>query len=320
MISLTPGANHQEYSELVELIPLRGTLGYSRTIFPIRKAVKKLDPDVLHGQSLTEGGFYATCSGHKVVVNTAWGSDIFVDARVFLKRQCIKYAIKHSELILGECDHIMNEVKKLVPRTDVRKVIFGIDTELFKPNPIKHNKFTFLSVRATGGVYNPLMIIQAFEKANLDAILMMQEPMADVFQVKDYVKSRPELEKKVVWYGQRAYSEMPKLYNSADVGISIPSSDSTSQAMMECMACGVPVVASDIPANREWIAPAENGVLVRLGDVSDLSMRMMMMYLAGEKLLVSLGQEARNTIRENADFNTEMRKAERVYKEVLMSK
>ena len=319
MISLTPRANHREYSEVIEVIPKRGVLGYSRTIFPIRKAVKKLNPDVVHGHSLTEGGFYASWSGHKVVVNTAWGSDIFVDARVFLKRQCIKYAIKHSEIILGECDHIMNEVKKLVPKADVRKVIFGIDTELFKPQPVKHDKFTLLSVRATGGVYSPMSIVQAFERAELDAILMMQEPMADGFHVREYVQSRPELEKKIVWYSRRVYSEMPKLYNSADVGISIPSSDSTSQAMMECMACGLPVLASDIPVNREWIEHHVNGYLSN--SVSSLRDQMKMLARVHEgDGFKHISERAREKIMRNASFDIEMLKAERIYKEVLVSK
>jgi len=37
-----------------------------------------------------------------------------------------------------------------------------------------------------------------------------------------------------------------------------------SNAVMEAMAAGVPVVASDIPANRELIVPGETGELVPL--------------------------------------------------------
>jgi glycosyltransferase involved in cell wall biosynthesis len=42
--------------------------------------------------------------------------------------------------------------------------------------------------------------------------------------------------------------------------------ESQSNAILEAMACGVPVVASDIPGNRELIAHGETGYLHRIGD------------------------------------------------------
>jgi len=43
----------------------------------------------------------------------------------------------------------------------------------------------------------------------------------------------------------------------ADVSVSVPASDATSVAMLESMACGLAVVATDLPANRAWIDAAQ---------------------------------------------------------------
>ena len=107
---------------------------------------------------------------------------------------------------------------------------------------------------------------------------------------------------------------MPKLYNSVDVGISIPSSDSTSQAMLECMSCGVPVIASYLPVNEEWIERfLGNGMLTRL-TVEDMADRM---GECQDYALKAMGRAARETVIRKADLQTEMLKAARIYKEVL---
>ena len=313
VVSLTRTHDRSVYDIIQDVPAILGPFAYLRRGLFVRKVVKSLAPDIVHGHYLTSAGFFSslTTCPHKVV--SAWGSDIYSDAKVWSKRQCIKWAINHSDVTLGDSDHIVNAVKQLVPKVDARKVIFGIDTELFKPNPIKHDKFRFLSIRATGGVYNSLTLVEAFEQAGLDAELWMQEPMADGCAVKDYVKSRPKLDRKVVWYSRRPYEEMPKLYNSCDVALSVPEWDSSSAALNEALSCGLLVVASDIPQNREWIVDKKNGFLASSFTLPDVMSKASQLHMDA---VVSMGRNARQTIVEKADFNKEMDKAEAIYREV----
>ncbi|HEX9908543.1 MAG TPA: glycosyltransferase [Thermoplasmata archaeon] len=313
MLSLTPHRDDsRDYDSWVCVRPRSGKLGPVYTALALRKKVQEINFDLVHGHYLTGGGWYASMSGAKHIIVSAWGSDIYFDTKDFLKRQCVRYALRHSDVVLGDSDHILREVKKFAPRADARKVIFGIDTELFKPNPIRHDKFRFLSIRATASIYNPQTIISAFEEANLDAELWLFKPSAGSFDVYDYVKARPELDKKVIWLDKKPYDKMPELYNSVDVGVSIPSWDSSSTAVNECMACGVPVIVSNIPQNHEWV-DMDRGVFTLI-DASSLAEKMALVH---GTVMTYMSANARKKVVQDGDFGSEMAKAERIYQEVL---
>lgn len=65
-----------------------------------------------------------------------------------------------------------------------------------------------------------------------------------------------------------------------------------SNAIMEAMAAGVPVVASDIPANRELVVPGETGFLVPL-DVRNAFARRTLPILEDAELAGRLGEAGR---------------------------
>ena len=316
MISLTRLREPSKaFSRYCEVPVLTGPLAYLRRIFPVRDAVNEWKPDIVHGHYLTSAGFYASMSGCGKVVVSAWGSDIYKDAQNKYKAWCIKYALKHANIVFGDSEHILKTARAMAPSMNGHKVIFGIDTEKFKPAPIPHDKFRFLSIRQTSPIYNPLEIVKAFEAANLDAELWMYKPSVECQNVKDYVDDNPELKKRVVWIDSRPYDQMPELYNSVDIGISIPNWDSSSTAMMECMSCGVPVIASDIPMNHEWIINHWNGLLSQMAR-QDLPKAMEYVLIPDFKRGV-VGTRARDTVLHEGDYQTEMAKAEIFYLEIL---
>jgi hypothetical protein len=58
------------------------------------------------------------------------------------------------------------------------------------------------------------------------------------------------------------YEQMPDLYRTADVTLSIPHSDATPMALLEAMASGSTCVVGDLPSLREWVEPGRTGFLV----------------------------------------------------------
>lgn len=70
----------------------------------------------------------------------------------------------------------------------------------------------------------------------------------------------------VSFIGSLPEGELPALLRSASAYVSMSRIDGTSVTLLQAMACGAPVVVSDIPGNRPWIDDAVSGRLVSIGD------------------------------------------------------
>ncbi len=80
-------------------------------------------------------------------------------------------------------------------------------------------------------------------------------------------------------------------------------------AIWEAMACGLPVVTSDIPVMREWIKPIESGLLVPVGDPQALAQAVLRL-LSEPELQARLRQNGIELAREDADHDAEMAEME----------
>jgi glycosyltransferase involved in cell wall biosynthesis len=69
--------------------------------------------------------------------------------------------------------------------------------------------------------------------------------------------------------------ELPRWFRAAKGYISCSRSDGTSVSLLEAMATGLPVVVSDVAANREWVTDGENGWLVPAGARQQLAERLL---------------------------------------------
>jgi glycosyltransferase involved in cell wall biosynthesis len=80
-----------------------------------------------------------------------------------------------------------------------------------------------------------------------------------------------DLQQKVHFYGTANLEQLPELYHSADFYLSASHSDGSSVSLMEALACGLPVIVSDIPGNQEWVTEGEQGWLFKDGEAADFS-------------------------------------------------
>ncbi len=86
------------------------------------------------------------------------------------------------------------------------------------------------------------------------------------------------IEKHVIFHGWFQHSMTPEYYKSADVCIFPSRHEGFGIVVLEAMASGIPVIASDIPSFREIISNRVNGLLFKSEDANALSMEVIALY------------------------------------------
>jgi glycosyltransferase involved in cell wall biosynthesis len=104
-----------------------------------------------------------------------------------------------------------------------------------------------------------------------------------------------ELQVQVNFLGVVGHERLPELLRQAHAFVLPSYSEGHPKALLEAMACGLPVVASDIPGNRSLVEDAQNGLLFAVDNDEQLA-GALGRVLNDPSLAASLGLAARQTI------------------------
>jgi glycosyltransferase involved in cell wall biosynthesis len=270
---------------VVPLQPGRDGTGWFRALPAVRRLARTLQPRIVHGHYVTGYGLWAAACGWGPVVQTAWGSDILVTPRESaLMRRIVGWSLRRADLMTADSQDALDAMGlhgagAVAPR---HEILWGADTDRFVP-PARpaagkadgHGPFRILSLRSWEPNYNLDVLI--------DAVVQLRAARPGRPIVLEMLGGGPDgpalqaraaaagLGSDVVRFtGRVGDAAMVVAMQAADVSVTVPSSDATSVSLLESLSCGLPVVASDLPANRRWITP-QAGVLVPPRDVHALA-------------------------------------------------
>jgi L-malate glycosyltransferase len=295
-----------------------------RLLFDLRRTIRKIQPDILHAGPIQRSAFLAALTGFQPLVSMSWGYDLLLDAeRNAAWRWATRFTLQHSAALVGDCETIRQlAVSYGVPAERIVTFPWGIDLEHFspgdrwtraeQPQPEVERPFTLLSTRSWEPIYGVETIARAFAQASrqrpeLRLVMLGNGSQAgllrQILSREGLLEGPGEMEyPRVLLPGQVTYADLPRFYRLADLYVAATHSDGTSISLLEALACGCPALVSDIPGNREWVTPGENGWLSPPGDVDSLA-QAILQAVDQRNTLVEMGHAARSLAEQRADWN-----------------
>ena len=230
------------------------------------------DFDVIDAHYFYPDGVAAVLLGlhfKKPVVVTARGSDLTLLARHIVPRAMIKWAAHRADALITVSAGLREELCRLdVPAHRITVLRNGVDLELFRPVD-RHLARAKLGVDGHCLVSVGHLIPRKGHELAIGALVSL--PDALLFIVGEgpergsleTMASRLGVGARVRFLGAIPHEQLREIYGAADASILASSREGWANVLLELMACGTPVIASDIPGTREVVAGPAAGRLMR---------------------------------------------------------
>ncbi len=264
------------------------------------RIVRQEKPDLLHCHYVTSYGLIGALTFFKPLVVSAWGSDLLQTAHShFVWHLLTRFTLRRAVAVFADSRELLEQVAK-IGGEDVRReyVLWGVDLTRFRePHAFASSAARrFVSIRMHEPIYNIHALLKAF--AAVQPLLPGATlEIAGSGSITDSLRAQSGTA--VHFHGLLNDAEIAKLLQGGEVAISIPDTDGTAMTVLESMACGLPLICSDIRANREWL-DEHGAVFVSAASEEGLKAALLDFY-HGRYDLPFMGARNRNEILRLAD-------------------
>ena len=252
------------------------TLAPSTMFLTIYGAVRKImaegfDFDLIDAHYFYPDGVAAALIGrmlNKPVVITARGTDINLIPAYSLPRRQILWAAGQAKGLITVCQALKDTLVEMgVSANKIHALRNGVDLQRFRPEDRVEARAAFGAAGKT-----LLSVGHLIERKGHDLVIRAMTDLPDYqLLIAGDGPERGNLEslahslgvnRRVLFLGAVHPENMTKLYNAGDCLILASSREGWANVLLEAMACGTPVVASNVWGTPEVVAVPEAGVLM----------------------------------------------------------
>lgn len=317
----------------VDLIEFRQASGEFRfPVFRLAKTFRKIAPQIVHtrGWSTIDAVFAAKLAGAPRIVHGEHGRE-HVDADgTNWKRNNIRRVVGHMvDRYVVVCDFFRPWLKASCGVRE-RKIVYipnGVDTNKFFPPPSQAEALGHSTpiptpdkskLRLKLGLPRDAVLIGSIGR--LDPVKdfptllkAFQQLLSTATDAKLVIVGdgpiRPQLaelcrtlalDSSVHWLGER--SDIPELLRCFDVFVQTSIFEGMSNTILEAMASGLPIVATNTGGNPELISNGRNGMLVPVGSPEKLTATLSLL-MSDQSLRLRYGSASRSLVENQFDLS-----------------
>jgi len=304
--------------------PIRGKWKFPLHFPRVLWHVWRLRPDILHAHYATSAGMLGALTGFRPLVVTCHGTDVVLGGEDLLRRPALRVAFARANVVHVVSNDLRDRALSMGAAPE--KILVsnvGVPTDGLSGDRLFRDSgpLQILWTRKLEPVYDPVTLIEGlaiFKEKGSEFVCTIAAGGVLEGHLRALARRRG-IEPHLRFLGGFEASQLRTLLMSADVYVTCAVSDGTSLSLLEAMAGGLFPVAADIPANREWVVPGDNGLLFPSGDARGLAEA-----LAAACSMRSRWRRAaernRDIVRARGDRDTNMSELERMYRRLATSR
>lgn len=312
-------------------------LGYYLNAIQLKRIYKKINPDIVNVHFASGYGTLARIAKLDNILLSVWGSDVYdFPNQSKIKKNILEKNVKHAKCIASTSNVMAKKLQKQVNLANKKIYItpFGVDIDKFyNYNLTKENdNINIGTIKKLEEKYGIEYAILAVKKVKDDLTKNGKKQLAA--QIKYYIygdgSKKEELlklikdlkiEKDVFLMGKIPNSTVPEVLNTIDIFCvtSILNSESFGVAVVEAMACEVPVIATDVDGFKEVVDDNITGYIVERKNIEEIAQKIEKLVI-DKDLRIKMGKAGREKVLKEYAWKENVKTMENIYEENLNNK
>lgn len=290
--------------------------------------LRELKPAAVHTRNIgtMDCAFIAFLARVPVRIHGEHGWDIFdpdgTNPKYRLMRRCLHRFVHRIVTVSDDLKRWLVDFVR-IPQDKVQHICNGVDSERFRPRAKREpatGQLVVGSVTRFSAIKDPLNLVEAFIALRQDntfadeAAKLLMIGDGELYEQAAQLIRDARLEDSASLPGSQ--DNIPELLRSMDIFVLGSLREGISNTILEAMASGLPVIATDTGGNGELVEDGVNGTLVPPGDRRALAAAILG-YLKDENRRIRHGNASRERVMSRFSINTMVDNYRSLYERAL---
>jgi sugar transferase (PEP-CTERM/EpsH1 system associated) len=311
----------------------REVTGFQFNVLRLARIMRAIRPTIVHSRNWggIEGALAARSAGVPVIVHSEHGYQLDMLNGLPLRQRMVRHvAYRCADAVFTVSKELrdFHAAQAWWDASSIGILHNGVDGEKFKPSFEASNR-----IRLQMGIRRDALVIgfvgRLIALKDVQTLLLALENLVpDVPEVhaivvgsgpelvglQRYVADSSVLRGRVCFTGAR--EDVTDLLNAMNIFVLPSRMEGLSNTILEAMATGVPVIATDVGGNSEILTDDVCGYLFQPADVSGLAEKLTRL-LQNQEMRKQFGQEARKRVLQEFSLEVMLRRYGRLYGELV---